>query len=71
MSFLLQHYIILFCEFLNKILGYLISEANAPNKIFKIKHPARITVSNDSILSDLSQYAETPECLKKFLKSVV
>lgn len=58
-------------EFLVKVIDHLIAEANKPCSLFKSKHTTKFNFNVDSILSDLSQYAETPDCLRAFLESVV
>jgi len=54
-------------EFLIKFLMLIIEDANKHNKIIKSKTKFRIDPA--IVLSQLSQYAETPECLKEFLKN--
>lgn len=54
-------------EFLIKFLMLIIEDANKHNRILKRKTKFRIDPA--IILSQLSQYAETPDCLKDFLKN--
>lgn len=54
-------------EFLIKFLMQIIEDANKHNKI--IKRKTRFRIDPALVLSQLSQYAETPECLKIFLKN--
>lgn len=54
-------------EFITKFLQYIINDANKEKKILKKKTKFRI--DSAIILSQLSQYAETTDCLREFLKS--
>lgn len=54
-------------EFIIKFLNYIIDDANTHKKILKKKTKFRIDPA--IILSQISQYAETPNCLKEFLEN--
>ncbi|WP_299670137.1 DUF4435 domain-containing protein [uncultured Polaribacter sp.] len=54
-------------EFFLKFLKYLIEDCNKNKKILKIKTKFKVEAS--LILTQLSQYSETPECLKKYIKN--
>lgn len=50
-------------EFLVKIYSILSTDANSDLEIFKHKRKVKLPISRDTILSTLSQYADTPKCL--------
>ncbi|WP_159478608.1 DUF4435 domain-containing protein [Chryseobacterium sp. 18068] len=52
-------------EFIVKFLKYIIDDANKEKRILKKKTKFRIDAA--IVLSQISQYAETPKCLKDFL----
>lgn len=54
-------------EFLFKILNEIITDSNKPQKIFSKKRKVNLTIGKDNLISILSQYADTPGCLKKYL----
>ena len=56
-------------EFLHKILSQIISEANSPNKLFTEKRKVSLNIGKTNMISILSQYAETPECLNEYIKN--
>lgn len=57
-------------EFLLKILEKLKHEANTANyPYFTRKVKVVLSLSESNIISDLSQYADTPDCLDSYLKS--
>lgn len=58
-----------YIEFLFKILNVIITDSNKPEKLFSKKRKINLTIGRDNLISVLSQYADTPECLKKYLKS--
>lgn len=54
--------------FLRVYLTKLIDDANSPSpKLVSQKHPCPLTVSDKNLLSELSQHADTPQCLREFL----
>jgi hypothetical protein len=58
-------------EFLRKLLTKLKEDATSRNPQFFIKKIAvKLSLSKDNIISELSQYAITPDCLHEFLKSI-
>jgi len=59
-------------EFLRKFLGKLIHEANKDNShYFTRKVTVVLSLSKINIISELSQYADTPDCLYSYLKSFI
>jgi hypothetical protein len=59
-------------EFLRKFLGKLIHEANKDNShYFTRKVTVVLLLSEKNIISELSQYADTPDCLDSYLKSFI
>jgi hypothetical protein len=59
-------------EFLRKFLEKLKHEANKGNyPYFTRKFKVVLSLSESNIISDLSQYADTPECLYSYLKSFI
>ncbi|UNU26996.1 DUF4435 domain-containing protein [Microcoleus vaginatus] len=59
-------------EFLRKILEKLKHEANTANYLyFTRKVKVVLSLSESNIISDLSQYADTPDCLDSYLKSFI
>jgi hypothetical protein len=59
-------------EFLLKFLQKLIHEANKGNyPYFTRKVNVVLSLSKRNIISDLSQYADTPDCLDSYLKSFI
>ncbi|WP_179866289.1 DUF4435 domain-containing protein [Priestia megaterium] len=57
-----------FEEFLYKILNFLMTDSNKPEQIFTKKRKVNLTIGKDNLISNLSQYADTPICLKDYLK---
>lgn len=55
-------------EFFHLFLKYLIEDANVKNIILKKK--VKFSIDNSQILSQLSQYSETPECLIQYLTKI-
>lgn len=60
-------------EFLYEILTQLITDSNLKvtdknKKIFSKKRKVNLSLGKDNIISILSQYAYTPECLKEYLR---
>jgi hypothetical protein len=59
-------------EFLRKFLEKLIHEANKDNShYFTRKVKVVLSLSKSNIISELSQYADTPDCLYSYLKSFI
>ena len=59
-------------EFLRKFLEKLKHEANTANyHYFTRKVKVVLSLSESNIISDLSQYADTPDCLDSYLKSFI
>ena len=59
-------------EFLLKFLQKLIHEANKDNShYFTRKVKVVLSLSKSNIISELSQYADTPDCLYSYLKSFI
>jgi hypothetical protein len=54
-------------EFFLKFLKYLIEDCNKNKKILKTK--TKFNVEASLILTQLSQYSETPDCLKEYIKN--
>lgn len=54
-------------EFFVKFLNYIIDDANKHKK--KLKRKTKFRIDPAIVLSQISQYAETPKCLKDFLKN--
>lgn len=60
-----------FIEFLRIFLELLKEDSNSHSPaFFKSKRKIRLHLTKDNILSELSQYAETPPCLKQFLENL-
>jgi hypothetical protein len=60
-----------FVEFLRVFLQMLKNDSgNAAPTYFKEKKKVKLNLSKANILSELSQYADTPDCLKDFLRKV-
>jgi hypothetical protein len=55
-------------EFFQLFLKYLIEDANKNNTIIKSK--TKFNIDNAQILSQLSQYSETPNCLKDYITKI-
>jgi len=53
-------------EFFYKFLRYIIDDANTTKKILKTK--SKFNVDQSQLLSQISQYSETPNCLIEYLK---
>ncbi|WP_217446593.1 hypothetical protein, partial [Myxococcus sp. CA040A] len=58
-------------QFYGKLIKWVADNANQrqPKHISK-KYPNSLTIQSGNILSQLSQYADTPPCLIRFLKSI-
>lgn len=54
-------------EFVKKFLKFLINDANTKTKRIYIKKKTSFNFQDDLFLSQLSQYADTPNCLTKYL----
>ncbi len=54
-------------EFLQKFIAQLVQDANKNIKYFKNKRPVKLSIAEPEILSRLSQYADTPDCLRSYL----
>lgn len=54
-------------QFMKAILRFLITHANEKNKKNLFHMKTKFNFQNDLFLSQLSQYADTPECLNKYL----
>lgn len=60
-----------FIEFLRIFLELLKNDRqNSSPKYFEQSQKVKLTLSGKNILSELSQYADTPECLKEFIGNV-
>lgn len=57
-----------FEEFLYKVLTIIITDSNKPKEIFSKKRRVNLTIGKNNLISNLSQYADTPQCLKRYLK---
>ncbi|MFE0341660.1 DUF4435 domain-containing protein [Priestia megaterium] len=56
-------------EFLYKVLDVLITDSNRPKLFFSKKRKVNLVIGKDNLISNLSQYADTPTCLKDYLRS--
>ena len=57
-------------EFIKMLLRFLIEDANDKNKQNIIPHRTSFNFQDDLFISQLAQYADTPECLEEYLRSV-
>ncbi|WP_460281540.1 DUF4435 domain-containing protein [Clostridium senegalense] len=55
-------------EFLVDTISKIITDSNKPKDIFSKRRKVNLQVGKDNIISALSQYADTPKCLKEYLK---
>ncbi|WP_241138643.1 DUF4435 domain-containing protein [Bacillus mycoides] len=55
-------------EFLYRVLNSIITDSNKPKVIFSKRRKVNLTIGKDNLISNLSQYADTPQCLKEYLK---
>lgn len=54
-------------EFLTDIINKIISDSNKPEHIFSKRRKVNLQIGKDNIISILSQYADTPSCLKEYI----
>lgn len=58
-------------QFLCTFLSFLIDDANNPTKHKYLKRKTKFQINRALVLSHLSQYASTPECLVQYIKKMV
>lgn len=57
-------------EFVRLLISKLKTDKTSENpSFFKTKGPVKLSLSKENFISDLSQYADTPDCLTKFLSN--
>ena len=58
-------------EFIYKTLLHIIDDANKPKNLFSEKRKVNISLGKNNLISLLSQYADTPVCLNKYLNNIL
>ncbi|SNB54142.1 Protein of unknown function [Marinobacter sp. es.042] len=58
-----------YLEFFREYLGLICNEIQGDSQIVSYKKKVRVNLSKSNVLSDLSQYADTPVCLVDFLRN--
>lgn len=56
-----------YAEFLTDIINKIITDSNKPKYIFSKRRKVNLQIGKENIISILSQYADTPKCLKEYL----